>query len=108
MKANAFASTFAFFAYTQARQKNAKELASKRTGQRRTGANLTRHSYEKTEGYAANSTLPKVAVSFFVGQFCRCINFNASYESSCCKSPPSASCKPLWASKTDDSTNRNF
>lgn len=28
-----------------------------------------------------NSTLPKVAVSCFVGQVCRYINFSASYES---------------------------
>jgi len=43
----------------------------------------------------AHSTLPKVAVSFFVGQFCGYINFSASYESLCVKSPPSASCKTL-------------
>lgn len=44
---------------------------------------------------ACNSTLPKVAVQCFVGQFCGYINFNASYESECLKSPPSASCKPI-------------
>ena len=80
INANSFVSTFAFFADTQARQINAKELTSKRTGQRRTGADLTRHSYEKTEGYAANSTLPKVAVQCFVGQFCGYINFSASMK----------------------------
>jgi len=32
---------------------------------------------------SANSTLPKVAVSCFVGQFCGYINFSASYESLC-------------------------
>jgi len=46
---------------------------------------------------SANSTLPKVAVSCFVGQFCGHINISASYEGSCIKSPPSASCQPLAA-----------
>ena len=32
---------------------------------------------------AGNSTLPKVAVLCFVGQFCGYINFSASYESEC-------------------------
>ena len=36
---------------------------------------------DRTAGH--NSTLPKVAVSYFVGQFCRYINFSASYESLC-------------------------
>jgi hypothetical protein len=35
-------------------------------------------SADRTTGY--NSTLPKVAVSCFVGQFCGCINFSASLK----------------------------
>ena len=56
---------------------------------------------QKKEQRTANSTLPKVAVSCFVGQFCGYINFSASYENLCWKSPPSASCKTLC------STSRN-
>jgi len=44
-----------------------------------------RHSNMDTdeEARTANSTLPKVAVQCFVGQFCGYINFCASYESLC-------------------------
>lgn len=60
---------------------------------------------------ATNSTLPKVAVQCFVGQFCGYINFSASYESLCVKSPPSASCKTLAfivIDKTDDRMTKEF
>jgi len=46
---------------------------------------------------AANTGLAKVAVQCFVGQFLLYLNFGASYESWCVKSPPSPSPKPLPA-----------
>ena len=46
-------------------------------------ADRHQHNTTEKEGYAGNSTLPKVAVSFFVGQFCGYKNFSASYESEC-------------------------
>jgi len=55
---------------------------------------LSKINYQ-TNSPATNSILPKVAVSFFVGQFCGFINFSASYESLCLNSPSSQSPKSL-------------
>lgn len=38
---------------------------------------------DRKEQRRHNSTLPKVAVQCFVGQFCGYINFSASYERLC-------------------------
>jgi len=40
-----------------------------------------RHWNDRNKGYAGNTGLAKVAVSFFVGQFFLNLNFGASYES---------------------------
>jgi len=92
VNANAFGSTFAFFTTHRPNvKKNQKSYQANAPRQ----TNMDRHDTTEKEQRTANSTLPKVAVSCFVGQFCGYINFSASYESLCVKSPPSASCKPL-------------
>lgn len=93
MTANTFASTFYFFANAVANAKKNKKSLQANAPRHRT---MDRHGTTEKEQRTANSTLPKVAVQCFVGQFCGYINFSASYEILCGKSPPSASCKPLW------------
>ena len=41
---------------------------------------MGRHDKTEKEARTTNSTLPKVAVWFFVGQFCGYINFSASMK----------------------------
>jgi hypothetical protein len=60
--ANPFGSTFAFFANSQAKQKNAKELPSNRT---KTAVNIDRQATtERTP--ACNSTYKKLAVRWLI------------------------------------------
>ena len=52
------------------------------------------HNGSKMPAY--NSDVVKEAFQYFAGEFCGYINFSASYESWCWKSPPSPSCQTLW------------
>jgi len=52
-------------------------------GRHLTAQYLLTHGDTNERTPACNSTLPKVAVSCFVGQFCGYINFGASYENFC-------------------------
>lgn len=61
MKANAFASTFAFFTTHEPTLKKAKELASHRTGHRKDRANLTRQTFVDREARTANKGLKEMA-----------------------------------------------
>lgn len=60
-KANAFASTFYFFAVTQG---NAKKVKRARNPMHGNTAKLTRHQFRKTEARTDNSGLKKLAVQW--------------------------------------------
>jgi hypothetical protein len=64
---------------TTAQPTHTRRPIAKPTGLR----NLTLTNFIVDNRPVHNSTLPKVAVSCFVGQFCGYINFSASYESWC-------------------------
>ena len=82
--ANAFASTFYFFAAPQCNaKKNKKSLQATAQDSADICIGLTRHSNGQTEARTDNTGLAKVAVQCFVGQFCGYINISASYESLC-------------------------
>ena len=64
MKANAFASTFAFFSTHKPTLKKAKELASHRTGHSKDSANLTQQTFVDREARTANNGFKKLAVQW--------------------------------------------
>ena len=66
MKANAFASTFAFFTTHKPTLKKAKELASQRTTNRKDSANLTQQTFVDRKARTANSGFKKLAVQWLI------------------------------------------
>jgi len=68
-----------FFQTHKAEQKMQKSYQANARGQ----CKLDTTDLRPKRSPAGNSTLPKVAVQCFVGQFCGYINISASYESLC-------------------------